>query len=217
MAMQNPDEDNSETVQDDGTVDQKLKKRILDTRRRVDEREDYLYVQATVDANKHIEPAEQDVYWGMVVKQYLRTIEPLLQEESVSEANKFYDDIPIGEVTLVPRDTERYPFQSVAAGDVSPMRFKIQYGLPRAVELPEPETVEFRGLKSVIERGPMVGRTWEVETDVYSDPAEGGVVRTSDQRPIPKQIYEDAVRAADRFLQQAGIGLEIGGEPHGYT
>lgn len=215
MATNAQDQEQHETVQDDGTVDKKLKDRIINARERVDDREDYLYVQATVDANKHIEPAEQTVYWGMVVKQYLRTIEPLLNEETVSEADKFYTAISIGEVTLLPQDTPQYPFSAVARGDIEPMQFKIQYDLPRSVELPEPKTVEFEGLQSVIERGPMIGETWEVETNVYSDPREGRVVRTQDQRPIPKQIYEDAVRIADRFLQQAGIGLELGvdGQP----
>lgn len=204
-------------VQDDGTVDQRIKKRIIDARQRVDDREDYLYVEAPVEEGKTANGIQQDIYWGMVVKQFLRSIEPLLRSDEIEDSDEYYRAVSLGSVQLVPRDTERYPFQQYATGGLSEQRFKVTYDLPRSVELPEPETVPFVGLKSVIETDGVVSQTWTIETNSWTDPANQGVIQTADERPVPKRIYENAVREADEFLQQAGIGLEIGGDPHGFT
>jgi len=211
------DEDSPLEVQDDGGVDQRVKKRILDARKRVDDREDYLYVQAPVEEGLNASPVEQDLYWGMVVKQYLRTIEPLLSDEEVSEAQKYYREEVIGTVELIPQDTDRYPFSLVATGQMDEQAFKTQYGLPRTAELPQPKKEPFVGLESVLETKGVVSETWSVETTSWSDPGTAGVIQTSAESVVPKQVYEKAVRKADAFLQQAGIGLDIQGEPHGYT
>lgn len=211
------EDDRSLEVQDDGTVDQRIKKRILDARQRVDDREDYLYVEAPVEDSKTANTVQQDVYWGMVVKQFLRTIEPLLRSDDIDRADDYYHTVALGNVQLVPRSTENYPFEKYATGTIGEQAFKMQYNLPRSVSLPEPKTEPFVGLKSVIETDGIVCATWTIETNSWTDPSNQGIIQTADERPIPKHIYENAVREADEFLQQSGIGLEIGREPHGHT
>lgn len=196
-------------VQDDGTVDAKVKKRIIDARKRVDDREDYLYIQAPVENGLTVTNLTQDIYWGMVVKQFLRTIEPLLASNELSLSKDYYEGVDLGEVKLIPRDTEKYPFSEYAEGRMAEKPFKMRHNIPESVSLPEAATRPFEGLKSVIETNGVLSEQWTVYTNTWSDPDAEGVVRTADERPVPKDIYENAVRHADMFLQEAGVGLEI--------
>lgn len=196
-------------VRDEGNVDTKVKNRILDARKRVDDREDYLYVQAPVEDGMAASQVQQDLYWGMVVKQYLRTIEPLLESKEVDEDSEYYRRADLGNVRLVPRNTDNYPFEQYATGSLSEEAFKTQHDLPRSVSLPEPKRIGFYGLKSVIETDGVVSETWTIETNSWSDPDQQGVIQTRDERVVPKKIYENAVRTADKFLQEVGIGVEL--------
>lgn len=191
-------------VQDEGEVDTKIKKRIIDARNRVDEREDYLYVQAPVEEGLTVNSAQQDIYWGMMVKQFLRTIEPILRAEEIDQSQEYYERKPLGSVRLVPRNAAGIPFEEYVRADVAPVEFKVRYGIADHATLPESTTEPFVGLKSVIETNGVVQEEWTVEL------ADGDVVQTGDEQAVPKEVYETALREADEFLQQAGIGIEIG-------
>lgn len=204
------DSPGQKVLDEEGTVDQKVKQRILQARQRVDDREDYLYIEAPVEDGKSISDLQQVIYWGVAVKQYLRAIEPLLRSDDVSKANEYYKEKSLGSVKLTPKDTDRYPFSKVVSGEIDPMQFKIQHGLERGVSLPYPVTKFFVGLEDIIEAGQTVSKTWQVKTGAFSDPQANGVVVTKDERPIPKPIYESAVREADAFLQQAELGVNVG-------
>jgi hypothetical protein len=80
--------------------------------------------------------------------------------------------------------------------------------LPRGVDLPEPQRVPFEGLKEVIERDPVLTHQWEVCVKREGARPNWEYVYPQTQRPVPKRLYENAVRKADMFLQQAGIGLD---------
>jgi hypothetical protein len=191
-------------VADDGEVDTKVKTRIINARQRVDDREDYLYVKAPVEQNLSVNQAEQDVYWGMIVKQFLRTIGPILRAEDLGDlAEKYREGVNLGSVELVPRNTEAVPFEQYVRSDIPDVQFKLRHGIPESVQMPEPVAREFVGLQSILETDPVLSETWVIH-DHNGDP-----VQTRDERPVPKHIYERAVTAADDFLQQVGIGAEI--------
>lgn len=197
-------------VQDDGTVDRKLKDKIIEARQRIDAREDFLYVEAPVDNAYQIGEHDQDKMWGMVVKQFLRKIKPLLQSDEITTDRDYYEGVELGEIQLIPRDVRGYPFSQVATGAMDGETFKLQYDLPRDVELPKVEVVEFHGLKSVLKRDPVVSKEWVVQADAWNAPGQNGVIRTGDAQAIPREIYEEAIFEADKSLQEAGIGLELG-------
>lgn len=195
-------------VPDDGDIDRSFKQRIINALNRVDEREDYLYVQAPVEDGMHANHIEQDLYWGMVVKQFLRSIEQLLRSDEIGPASHYYREVYLGEVELQPRNTEEVPFQDHLHGNQSPVGFRLRYGLAETADLPEPVTESFRGLRSIIESDGVVSHTWAVPME------DGSVVTTTDQQPIPKIVYERAVRNGVEFLQKVGVGIDIDPEPY---
>jgi len=80
-------EDTGNRVADDeGDVDTKIKTRILKNRKRIDDAEEALFVEAVTDPNIRLAPEERILTWGTVVKQFLRTIEPILRDEDVAGA-----------------------------------------------------------------------------------------------------------------------------------
>jgi len=82
---------------------------------------------------------------------------------------------------------------------------------------PEPQPVEIVGLKSVIENE-AVGARWEIDVESPDTPGPSVQTRTIEETAIiPKQILQDAVRLADWWLQNAGIGLSMSPEYRGET
>ncbi|WP_136689987.1 hypothetical protein [Halorhabdus amylolytica] len=203
--------DGDETVQDDGSVDQKLKNRIIDARKRVDEREDQLFVQGLAAG---ISREEKTQAWGTVVRQYIRAIEPLLKSDDVKKAEYYYLQAYIGKQEIPPPDGE-YPWSELAYADNTWALFT-EYGLPANIDLPEPQEIEFEGLYSVLKQK-QVSAQWQVDLKPESFGPGGEQDRLGVSYPVPKEVLEEAVSTADEFLQQAGIGLEIGKEPHGNT
>lgn len=206
MAAETREDGQTYEVRDDGEVDTMIKKRIIEARDRVRQREDYLYVKAPVEDGLTANRNQQDIYWGMMVKQFLRTIRPLLRAEEVKQSRKYYQDVELGSVQLVPRNSGDIPFEEYARSEVSPVEFKTRYDIAGHATLPEPTRRSFIGLQSVIETSGVVRETWTVEL------ADGDVIQTVDEKPVPKDIYETALWEADEFLQEAGIGLDVGAE-----
>jgi len=201
-------------VQDDGDVSSRLKRRIIDARQRVDDTEHYLYVEAPVEENKHVNNVQQDIYWGMIVKQFLRTIGPILRTDDLNEtadSTEYYEDVELGTLTLVPQDTEAVPFREYIQSGMTATQFRLRYGINDTADLPEPKGVEFTGLKEIMQSDGTVRESWSVVME------DGSLVQTQAEQAIPKQVYERAITEADDFLQQAGIGIEIDAEPHGFT
>lgn len=197
-------------LDEEGTVDQKVKDRILKARQRVDDREDYLYIEAPVDNDKSVDELEKVVYWGMVVKQYIRSIKPLLTSEDVNQSYEYAVEEPIGTIMFYPRDTDGIPFSQLRHGDINTFRFKKQHNLPADVTLPTPAERAIVGLTDVLRLDTTVSHTWTVQAGQFNHPDAGGVIRITDEKPVPKHLYEKAVELADEFLQQAGVGLNVG-------
>jgi hypothetical protein len=195
-------------VPDDGEIDRSFKQRIINALNRVDEREDYLYVQAPVEDGMQANHIEQDLYWGMIVKQFLRTIEQLLRSDEIGQSAHYYHEVELGSVELIPRNTEQVPFQDYLDGGMAPVGFRLRHNLAEDADLPKPVEREFRGLKAVIESDGVVSKTWTVRT------REGGAITTQDKQPVPKIVYERAVRNGLEFLQEVGVGIDVDPEPY---
>lgn len=203
-----PDGPPQEVLDEEGGVDKALKRAIIRARDRVDETELALYRDATIEPDVNLNEFQKVHIYATTVKQFLRRIEPILRTKDVPGNAEYYRDIEIGTVMLVPPDTDGYPFSMAAESDRSDKELRRRLGLPRGIDLPAPEPVEFKGLQSVIERDAVVGHRWEVCVSREGAKPNWEYVYPSVQQPVPKQIYENAVRQADRFLQGAGVGIE---------
>lgn len=188
---------------EDNVVDQQLKSRIVNVRRSVDDREDLLFVQAPL--NGGIDAEKQLRAWGTTVRQYLRAIRPLLTTSDVRSAPYYWESVELGEMTAYPPEDD-IPW-SAFYGSGNTQHLKQELGLPPNFEPPAPKAIEFTGLRSIIQN-PSITFQWTVDVN----PGIGGnTERTlTVQRPPEKRIYERAVSQADEFLQQAGVGLDIG-------
>lgn len=200
-----------ETVKnDEGLVDRKTKEQILSLRQQVDEDERALYINRMSDPEYNVTPEQANQYWGISVRQYLRGIKRLWSDGGTSEirnVHEYWEEEPIGSETLIPPDTRQHQFSLVAYSDASEGELRKHLGLPREAELPTPHTVTFNGLRSVLATN-RIEHTWVVKTDTSGPPPRHESVRLQVEEPIPKHILENAVEAADNFLQQAGLGFE---------
>lgn len=220
MAATNGEQPTGEKVNDeDGSVDRRIKKRIQNTRERIDKAEEALYVRAQTDPDVSISPERQTAAWGTIVKQYIRSIEPLLQSEDIEQSTKYYEEIDLGTMRLVPPDTAGYRFSLAANPDISDAALKRELGLPQSADVPRPIEQQFRGLKTILNGDAVIQHTWSVTVSANGPPATHERVFPSVQRMMPKTVYERAVRQADQFLQQAGFGLDIdeNGGDHGFS
>lgn len=210
--------DGEQVSDDDGSVDRRIKKRIQNTRERIDQAETKLYVQAETDPQVQITPQRQTAAWGTIVKQYIRSIEPLLQAEDIDQSEFYYNKIELGKVHLPPPDIENYRFSLCANEEIDDSVLRRELGLPRSASIPRPVVKEFHGLKTILDGDPVVQHRWAVTIDDNGPPSTHERVFPSVQRMMPKHIYEHAVREADQFLQQAGFGLDIddSGGDHGF-
>lgn len=198
---------------EEGGVDKQTKQQVLNLRKQVDEDERKLYVDMAADPQTQLTPHECNKYWGVSIRQYLRSIKRLWGESdstNVSGVEKFWKQIEIGAVTLVPPDEPGRPFSRVQQHEhLSEMQLRRLLSLPPSAEIPEPKTTEFYGLQSVLQTT-SVSQTWTVTIDDQGPPPEHEIITLQSAFPVPKHILENSVEAADEFLQQAGIGFEIG-------
>jgi len=206
-------DDPSITVDDEkGTVDQQIKNQILAIRSKIDDDERTLYVDRLSDPEYNLTIAQCNQFWGISVRQYLRAVKRLWNKDApvnVDRVEQYWQTEKIGQVTLVPPDTDGYQFSLVEHRDsYRDMQLKRQIGISPHADLPEVKVQEFRGLQSVLNTN-RVSATWLVTVDDSGPPPEHETVRVQSQQPIPKHILENAIEATDNFLQGAGIGLDI--------
>lgn len=185
-------------IEPDDTIDQKQKERIVSRREEVDEWEMELYTQATLG---EIARQQADLLWGYRVRAFLKTVEPLLEHGGLTQHDqKIIASFDLGDVRIDP------PEELVRAATS-------QRGSTGGIELLQDEdigtkNVPIQGLRQVIERK-ICSASWTVQ---IRDPDAPGrrVERTYQQeKPVPYDILEDAVRLADEWLQLAGIGIAI--------
>jgi len=199
-----------EVIDEEGDVDKALKRRIIQARERVDETELALYRDAAIQPDVKLNEFEKIYIYATTVKQFLRRIEPLLRTENVPNNKHYYRQVEIVEegVDITPPDTEGYQFSLIGYSDRSDRELRHMLNLPRGVDLPKPFTIPFNGLKGIIEREPILQHQWEVCVQKKGARPNWEFVYPTVEKPVPKRVYENAVRKADMFLQQAGIGLD---------
>jgi hypothetical protein len=199
-----------EVIDEEGDVDKAFKRGIIQAWSRVDETETALYRDAAISPDVSISEVEKVQIYAMAVKQFLRRVEPILRSPNIQGNKQYYKgdaDNPVTEFGLIPPETEGYPFHLVTQ-DHSPSELRRMIGLPKAVDIPQPQSVTIVGLKDVIEREPIASYQWEVCVRKEGAPPNWEYVYPQAQRAFPKSVYVNAVRRTVQFLQDAGIGLE---------
>jgi len=204
------DYDSKRVIDEEGDVDSAVKSRILNSRSAINENENVLFTHRTVRPDIEISRAQATVAWGHSVKRYIRDVEILLTNDDIPEAREYYLNVNLGEVTLAPPETAGYDFSKFANPDRDDMHIKKEMGLPPDCEVPKPYTETLIGLKSLLESGEVVQNEWTVFVDKSGPRASWDQVTVEAMKPIPKHIYERAVRHTDQFLQNAGIGVHTG-------
>lgn len=205
---------NDVTIEDeDGVVDREVKKHVLSLRRQVDDDERSIYVEMVSDPAYDLTVDSANEFWGISVRQYLRGIKRLWGKEEktdVRNVEKYWKKVNLGTEKLIPHDYAGYQFSLVAHADqYNDNELKRAIGLPRKADLPKPKKEEFKGLNSILSQN-RIEASWVVQTKMTGPPPEHQSVTLHVEEPIPKHILENAVEAADTFLQQAGLGFEVG-------
>lgn len=198
-----------EVIDEDGDIDKAIKRRIVKSRERVDETEMALYREEELNPDINISAAKKVHVYGITVQQFLRRIEPLFRVDGIENNEYYYKDIEVYENTFYPPDWDGYQFSILQRHNDKPdKQLRRMLDLPRGVDLPEPFTVKISGLQEIIERSPIIRYQWEVCVDNVGPPPTHEFVYPVLERPLPKTVYENAMRMADMFLQEAGIGLD---------
>jgi hypothetical protein len=219
---ENPRE-GAQVIDEQNRIDNRLKDRILDARDRVAQNEDEVFIKTALDDDITRSQAELVQIWGTSVRQYLKTIEPLLRSDELTRAGYFYRDLPIIDKTVIPRDgatvivegNEKYKreinWSRFFTSDIDNREIiRDTPLLAPGFKPPEARQVELSGLKDVIETT-RISESWRVPLN--PDAAFGEATRVAHptyREPLSKSKLEYAVRKADQFLQEAGVGLEVG-------
>lgn len=201
---------------DEGIVDRKTKEHVLSLRKQIDEDERLLYVELQASGKIGLQQANE--YWGVSVRQYLRGIKRLWNDEDVGgsgvkNVEYYWKNKNIAEYDIPPPDTERFNFSELAYLDQNERAVKRQLGLPMGSTLPRPKPVKFFGLQSILEQR-RIHMRWSVKVDDRGPAPEHEYVTLEREFPLPKSVLEQAVEVADNFLQQAGIGFETSVPPY---
>jgi len=202
--------DSQHVIDEEGSVDQAIKKRILNSRQAINENENMLFTERVISPEINLTEAQAVMAWGHSVRRYIRDVEVLLKDDEIPESSRYYEEVKLGEVTLVPPDTEEYEFSLFANEKWDNKTLKKQMGLPPGCEVPEPFTKTFTGLGELLESDDVVTHSWELYIDKTGAPEKWETVTLESGQVIPKEVYEKAVRFTDGFLQNAGIGVKTG-------
>jgi hypothetical protein len=219
-----PEQASKRVVDEEKTVDQKIKSRIIDTRKRVAKREDQIFVGEPLDEDITLSRPQKVNIWATSVRQFLRAIEPLLKSDEIENSEYYYEGIPIYEDTLYPPDGETLVYSKGGQdtitkeiiwslfydSEIDKRDLEKRTHFSSSFDPPEPEQIELHGLKSIIETETLSAE-WTVPLNPGVLPGQDKyIAKPQITRPLQKKTLEQAVRVADTFLQEAGIGMEIG-------
>ena len=201
---------NKRVLDEEGNVDEKIKTIVLQSRERIDRLEEGVFIEAATDPQIQIPYPQQVSMWGMAVKQYIRNIEPLLKSPEIAQSQRYYEEIDLGTIEFIPPDTEYRDYSLVAHDGYSDIELKQILNLPRAADLPEVRTESIQGLSSIIELPAQMTQRWRVLISDPGSPRDRKYDPLEVTKPIPKHTYEKAVREANEFLHNAGVGMDVG-------
>jgi hypothetical protein len=188
----------------EGLADRERKKDIIENRRKCEETAEYLFSRVS---QGQIHPHAAARSFKEPVRSYLMSIEPLLKSSDLPYAEQAWLDEKMGvvEFPLPPR------FQGLG-GRPDEKEIK-RRGFRLLGDPPEPDSHTIRGLKEIIERDQYT-HSWEIQINPIRGMKAKQTARTTHtetiEKPTPKMALFNAIRTADEFLQNAGVGLEVG-------
>lgn len=198
---------------DDEPIDAKIKHQVLKLRQIVNDDERRLYVDRVRTDPRYTQfDANED--WQLSIRQYLREIKRLWpdgEDVPIPNIDYYWREIELsGEFELVPPDKNGFQFSVVENREHfgSDRELREAIGLGPHGDIPEPKTVKFTGLSSILEKQ-HIEKTWVITTHKDGAPPEHNTEVVSLTLPIPKHVLENAIEAADNFLQQTGLGFDI--------
>jgi hypothetical protein len=204
---ENGEEPSQKVTDDEGTVDDRVKNRILKARERIDTAEAALYVDAPT-SDTGITEKQQYLGYQAMVRQYIRAIKPLLTSEKIPQAEHYHSEVLLYEDMVAPPDSRRFKWSRFANDEIDDTKIKMEMGL-RYVDPPKPKRVSVEGLNEILTKDE-ISAHWSFDLLDSQGVAKTDVEHLDYRVPVPKRVYDSAVEQADAFLQQAGIGLEIG-------
>lgn len=216
--------DNLNQVKIDGEdgdegIDTRIKTQILELRQVVDDDERRLFVDRVQEVPEYTR-TQATLDWGVSVRQYLRGIKRLWSDQEnvpIPNVEWYWKKLalhPKGTNTVAPPDKNGFRFSLVAQReDYNDEKLRRAIGLGRNGEIPEPYEIELYGLNSIL-HSKYIEHKWVITTHKTGPPPEHNTEDPQIQMPIPKEILENAVEAADNFLQQAGLGFDVSPEPY---
>lgn len=198
-------------IQDEGNyTDRRKKKDLLDMRETVTEWQRELFTQVRfgeLDLNTAV------TIWGERVREYLERVEPILltgdgptftQDEEfdykLDGAREVYTSVELGVVEVPP--PEEY-------GQLARQAQESEHIKILEDSHPQPKERVIKGIKEVIERE-TVAAEWEVSVYDGRLPPSDRVREQAIQNEVPlnRVTLRNAVRVADEWLQNHGIGIE---------
>lgn len=199
------------TVDDsEGLVDRRVKERMLSNREEIDDWKTQLFTEVKMGGLDHDKAV---LLWRDRVVDYLISLEPIIRVGELPKSDEVYEERTIGTVVVEPPEEYRQQQATIpAANSVRQRENELLLSTP-----PQPQHVEIVGLKSIIENE-AVRAQWEIDVESPDSPGPRVQTRTIEETAIiPKQILQKSVRIADRWLQNAGIGLSMSPEYRGET
>jgi len=209
MSTENGLEADIQVSDDEEYTDKKIKQRILNHRELLNDTQHQLYSARLVEPDVSYSEFDALLSWGNLVRSYIRDLSLLLNNDQLAQAQYFREGVDLGRVTIVPPEKDGYDFSLVAQDIDDDMLIRRWDGFQRGANLPEPKQIPFTGLHSIIEHDRAVEAHWTVVKNPRASRPNQEVITLHSQQPIPKRVYEKALMAADEFLQQCGIGLDI--------
>jgi hypothetical protein len=207
---------------DEGFVAREKKKIIIESRRRVDEYEEELLtvLQRPIPRGRDTETVQEERkqqiagVWHGMVRQYVRNIVPLLENDEIEGATHAYKQAHLGGVRLEPPSQYKageVGYGGATAGDTPDIV------LHRFSDVPEPVVRDIYGLESIL-RPPPLEASWDIIIDTHASDGYGGLmnkgsgmeeVEATDTGYLHLGILREAVSVADQFLEDANVGLSV--------
>lgn len=215
---QEQDEEPREIADPDDRIDRKIKDRIIEARNRIDEAENEFFVnqlgqtdpQSLDSDGKRIYEQTRRHYadrWGVLVRQYIRTVRPLLTSEEISDSQYYWKEAPVYRIQIAPPDESDYKWSRFVRED-DPKQTARRMGLPPNFEPPEEKPVAIIGLQELMNTE-RINLSWHIDPTPDKLPPEKDDRHVNIDQPLPKEAYENAIELTDDFLDQAGIGLGL--------
>jgi len=202
--------DDIEVADDEQYTDKKIKQRILNAREMLNDAQHELYSKRLVDPQVQYSEIDALLAWGNLVRSYIRDLAILLNHDDMAQARYYREEVELAEIQLIPPDKHGYPFSQIAHAEIDEQDLVMQMqGFERGAELPKPKTRTIHGLMGLVKTEPVIEAHWVVTKNPRAARPNREHINLNAQRPIPRNVYEQALVEADQFLQQSGIGLDI--------